>query len=100
MASFPRSEAEVLRLSSDLSAGLRAHPDIFPAPPVNLDEFDRQIAQYKMDHETAVIAPGKAQQGTAAKDRSLGTLVGSAKTILRYVENAARGEAGTLSLVG
>jgi hypothetical protein len=46
MARFPYREADVARLAQDLIAGLTAHTEDFPAPPVPPDELQTALSQY------------------------------------------------------
>jgi Fibronectin type III domain len=100
MATFPRTEAEEIQLAQDVSAGIRAHPDIFVNPPVSPDDMDKQIAQFKVDHDASVISGGKAKQGITAKNASLQTVVQSAKDNIKYAETITHDDAGKLQLIG
>ena len=100
MARFPYREADVARLAQDLIAGLTAHTEDFPAPPVPPDELQTALSQYGASREAAMVGSAAAAQGTAAKDDALQTLVDLMKADLRYAENTVRSDDGKLQLLG
>ena len=38
---FPKSESKIVSLIHDIIAGLEAHPDLFPNPPVSAEDLPR-----------------------------------------------------------
>ena len=97
---YPKREVEIVRLAQDLSRGLAANPDTFPAPPASANAIDQAIADYHTARETTVAAVAGALAGTAAKNAALETLSWLVRFDLRYAEAVARGDGGTLQLVG
>nr|VFJ64083.1 MAG: hypothetical protein BECKDK2373C_GA0170839_11147 [Candidatus Kentron sp. DK] len=43
---FPTNEEDILNLGEKLIAGLRAHPDLFPNPPVSPEELEASMDHY------------------------------------------------------
>ena len=100
MPKFPKSEIEKIRLAEDVAAGLRAHADVFPSPPISPDEMDKQIAAYKANHETVTTSRAVTKQGITAKDESLKMIEATTKTNIRYAENTAHNDSGKLQFLG
>ena len=46
MATFPKREPDVIRLAHDISGGLAANKDLFPAPPTPPDQGLKLIEAY------------------------------------------------------
>lgn len=99
MATFPRTEAEILALAELVIAGLAEHVDLFPAPTV-------PVAELRAAHDAFVAAKRAAQEAEAAaklryaeKAKALATFVDFLKKDLRYAENAA-GDDNQLSELG
>jgi len=97
---FPYREADVLRLANDIAAGLAAHTDIFPAPPVSPDDLQQVLAEHDGNREAAIEARAAAAQSTVAKDGSLAKIQDLSKAVIRYAENHTRGDDGKLQLLG
>jgi hypothetical protein len=97
---FPEREADILRLASDIAAGLAAHPDVFPAPPYSAEDLQKALAAHDVNREAHIRAEATAVQGTVAKRESQRTIEDMAKANLRYAENHTRGDDGKLQLLG
>jgi hypothetical protein len=74
MAKYPLRELEILRLAQDVSIGLVAHREDFPAPPAGADEIDRALAAYDEARESARKGAAEAATGAALKDQALAEL--------------------------
>jgi fibronectin type III domain protein len=89
---FPKSEAEIIRLARAISAGLRAHPDLFPSPPFSADEIDQQIDAFLNADETAVVARARAERAIAAMHRAFDRVIETARRQLGHDEHTPGGE--------
>nr|VFK24039.1 MAG: Fibronectin type III domain-containing protein [Candidatus Kentron sp. LFY] len=97
---FPRVEAKILDLGKEMSAGLAANTDVYPAPPMNVADFDAAIAAYEAGREKLVAAQAQAKLALEEKDRLLDALVTGMKSNIRYAENTANYDDGKLKLIG
>jgi len=97
---YPSREADILRLASDIAAGLAAHADDFPSSPVSPEDLEQALAEHDGNREAAIQAHAAAAQSTAAKDASLTKIQDLSKAVIRYGENHTRGDDGMLQLLG
>ena len=97
---FPYREADILRLATDIAAGLAAHTDVFPAPPFSPEDFQQALAEHDGRREAAIQARGSAVQRTEEKEQSLSRVQDMAKSVIRYAENRTHGDDGKLQLLG
>src|SRR5262245_46208133 len=100
MPSFPISEPEITRLAQDISRGLTANPELFPAPPATAAEIDQALGAYNVARDAAITASSAALQGTAAKDEALNALVGMMRADLKYAEANTRNGESKLQRLG
>nr|VFJ69295.1 MAG: hypothetical protein BECKFW1821C_GA0114237_101839 [Candidatus Kentron sp. FW] len=82
MATFPSEENKILALGREISAGLKAHKDIFPNPPGDPKKLD---AGEKACFEA--IEASAAEQATANKNATIRAYADDLKSELRYAEN-------------
>nr|VFJ89699.1 MAG: Fibronectin type III domain-containing protein [Candidatus Kentron sp. LFY] len=97
---FPTSEANVLTLGQEMSAGLGDHADVYPAPPVDVAALNAAIAEYEEARDAMVESQARAKQDHDRKDNRLSALVEKIKTNLRYAENTVGFDDGKLKLIG
>nr|VFJ87178.1 MAG: Fibronectin type III domain-containing protein [Candidatus Kentron sp. H]VFJ88820.1 MAG: Fibronectin type III domain-containing protein [Candidatus Kentron sp. H]VFJ95070.1 MAG: Fibronectin type III domain-containing protein [Candidatus Kentron sp. H] len=97
---FPKVEAKILDLGQEISAGLAANTDIYPAPPMSVTDLDDAIAAYEAARDEMVAAQAQAKLAVEKKDQVLKALVGGMKSILRYAENTVDYDDGKLNLIG
>nr|VFJ88002.1 MAG: Fibronectin type III domain-containing protein [Candidatus Kentron sp. H]VFJ89976.1 MAG: Fibronectin type III domain-containing protein [Candidatus Kentron sp. H]VFJ96353.1 MAG: Fibronectin type III domain-containing protein [Candidatus Kentron sp. H] len=97
---FPRAEAEILALGQKITAGFKAHSDIYPNPPLDIPDFDAAMEAYVVARDAAVGARGEAKRAIDAKDEALAAFVGNIKSALRYAENTVDYDDGELELIG
>nr|VFK13855.1 MAG: Fibronectin type III domain-containing protein [Candidatus Kentron sp. LFY] len=97
---FPSIEAKILDLGREVSAGLAANTDVYPAPPMSVADLDAAIAAYEAAKEALVAAQAQAKLALEEKDRVLDALVGGIKSELRYAENTVDYDDGKLKLIG
>jgi hypothetical protein len=87
MATFPKSESEVLALAQDIAGDLANHPNLFPAPPVAPDGLRKLIVDYTRSRDEWTVAQARAVEATAAKQARLSALTDAMQSNLRYAEN-------------
>jgi hypothetical protein len=67
MASFPRTEAEVLELAKTVIGGLEGARDMFPEPPVEPAKLEAAMQAFVQATVAAVQAAATAKQRTKEK---------------------------------
>nr|VFK16526.1 MAG: Fibronectin type III domain-containing protein [Candidatus Kentron sp. LFY] len=97
---FPSIEAKILDLGHEVSAGLAANTDVYPAPPMSVADLDAAIATYEAAKEALVAAQAQAKLAQEKKDQLLEALVSGIKSELRYAENTVDYDDGKLKLIG
>ena len=100
MASFPRTEAEILMLAQAMQTGLADHLVNFPAPPFSAAELHTALDNYVSAKNGALNAQAVATGATALKNAALETLVDEMKADLRYAEDKTHTDASQLQLLG
>ncbi|MEX0692731.1 MAG: fibronectin type III domain-containing protein [Gemmatimonadales bacterium] len=97
---FPHRELEVVQLANDMSRGLAANADVFPAPPTTAQAIDEALAAYNTAREASVAAQGRAKARTRAKKKALTDLAGMLRSGVKYAESVANKDTSKLRLVG
>jgi hypothetical protein len=100
MATFPRTEPEIIVLAEEMIAGLAANPTIYPAPPVDTVALTHVRDTYLAARNDAVAARAAAEEATELKDTICGHLIESMKSDLRYAENTVNFDDAKLKLIG
>nr|VFJ94662.1 MAG: Fibronectin type III domain-containing protein [Candidatus Kentron sp. H]VFJ94910.1 MAG: Fibronectin type III domain-containing protein [Candidatus Kentron sp. H]VFK01801.1 MAG: Fibronectin type III domain-containing protein [Candidatus Kentron sp. H] len=100
MATFPIEEGKIFILGEEMSAGLKAHPDLYPAPPVTPEDIDEALTAYAASRGAVIATRSAAEQATAAKQAALQTLANKVKMNLRYAEMAVGFEDAKLKAIG
>nr|VFJ68210.1 MAG: hypothetical protein BECKFM1743A_GA0114220_104675 [Candidatus Kentron sp. FM] len=59
MATFPKTEEEIIALANDVAGGLQTHSDIFPAPPVDALTLENSITAYASARDIGGKRPGR-----------------------------------------
>lgn len=100
MATFPRTEPEIVALAEAMEVGLTVNIAIYPAPPVlPLDLTGLKIAYIGAVND-AVAARAAAEAATTDKDDALDGLVDAMKSDIRYAENTVDYDDDKLKLIG
>jgi hypothetical protein len=100
MATFPRTEADLMELTDRMVSGLDEYRDIFPSPPVNASEIRAAFDEFvRVSHE-AQAAAFAAKEKYAEKDAVLHKLKSLVRANVRYAEGQARHDTGKLRLIG
>jgi hypothetical protein len=86
MAQFPKTDAELLALAQAVLRGFRAHPDVFPNPPVNLDAYDGKIGAYGDTSHELHTHQAQVTQLTAKREGLSDDISDATRTLLRYAE--------------
>lgn len=100
MATFPRTESEIVVLAEEMIAGLTANTAIYPAPPMDPAGLASVRDAYIGARNDAVAARAEAEQATELKDTICGQLIESMKNDLRYAENTVDFDDAKLKLIG
>ena len=100
MASFPRTEPEIMSLATTMGVGLAGNVDIYPAPPVAVVDLGNLSQAYATAKNAAVAAQAAAEQATADKEAALAALIDGMKSDLRYAENTVEYDNEKLLLIG
>jgi len=100
MARFPKREAEVAALASEMINGLTENTDDFPAPPLTVESLQASLDEYRRLHETAVVAKSAAAEAFDAKDKALESLSEDMRLVLHYAEHAVKQDEVKLQALG
>nr|VFJ67060.1 MAG: hypothetical protein BECKFM1743C_GA0114222_104444 [Candidatus Kentron sp. FM]VFJ68746.1 MAG: hypothetical protein BECKFM1743A_GA0114220_104823 [Candidatus Kentron sp. FM]VFK17130.1 MAG: hypothetical protein BECKFM1743B_GA0114221_104623 [Candidatus Kentron sp. FM] len=100
MANFPRAEFKIQSLAHEIVAGLQAHTDLYPSPPISTEDLDKALAAYTGALDAAIDLQAQAEHATATKDEALQTLVDDMKMVLRYAENVTHYDDASLKFLG
>jgi len=100
MARFPRREAEVAALASQMINGLTEQAENFPAPPISIEQLQASLDNYQRMLEGAVIAQTTAAEAFEVKDDALDNLKDEMQLVLRYAEHAAASDDVKLGALG
>ncbi len=100
MATFPRTEADIMALADRMIAGLIANSDIFAAPLTSPTELADLRAAFWEARDKARDAEVAAKEATRKKREALRRLVLAMKRELRDAENKTRRDDTKLSLIG
>jgi len=100
MATFPRSEPEIVALAQAVKTGLEENAEAYPTPPVDPVNLDVRIQTFLQTKDTATAAQASAQQAIAEKNDALQDLTDDLKSNLRYAENAVKYDDTQLKLLG
>jgi len=99
MAQFPKTDAEIISLAQSVLRGFRAHPKLFPNPPINLETFDSKLVGYgNTDHEWHAIQ-AQAVQLTAKRKSESEDIASDTRSLVRYAEIVVADDA-QLGLIG
>lgn len=100
MATFPRTEPEIVALAEAMEVGLADNPTIYPAPPIPPSALIALKVAYIASVNTAIAAKAAAEAATTDKDDALDTLVDAMKSDIRYAENTVDYDDDKLKLIG
>jgi hypothetical protein len=100
MATFPRTEADILELATSMASGLAEHAQLFPSPPVSASEIKAAYDSFQEAGFAATDAAVFAKQRYADKERALQNLKALVKANVRYAEVELRHNPDRLRLIG
>jgi hypothetical protein len=100
MATFPRTEPEIVALAEAMEAGLTANAVLYPAPPVAVLDLTALKTAYVSAANDAIAARAAAEAATTSKDDALETLTDAMKSDIRYAENTVDFDDDKLKLIG
>ena len=99
MAQFPKSEAEIIAFAQVMLRGLRAHPDIFPVDPADLQKFADKLDDHdRIDQQWHAAQAQVSQLGNERKSNTddISSLL---HNFIRFAENVVTDDA-QLSIIG
>jgi hypothetical protein len=97
---FPTKENDLEVLARNLTAGLTAHAEVFPEPPVTPTALAPVLVQLDQVRQTLATAEGAYKAALAAKNELLVTLAAEIKKDLRYAENLTNYDPSKLAMIG
>ena len=100
MATFPRTESEVLVLAEAMHAGFMANAAVFPAPPVPMMAHGVLKTGFITAQTDLIAAQAAAEEATAIKNDAFDQLVEAMKSNIRYAENKVNFDDDKLKLIG
>ncbi len=100
MAKFPRREAEVAVLASEIISGLTENADDYPSPPLGSAELQASLDAYRASHDAAVSAQAAAAEAFDVKDEALEQLSDQMRLVLHYAENTVKDDEVKLRALG
>jgi hypothetical protein len=100
MVQFPKSEADIVKLAQAVISGLQLHSERFPNPPYTPEALAALVRVFLDQQHAATNAAALAKQATIRKEASLDELINPLKGVLRYAENAVKGDNAALEMLG
>ena len=100
MAKFPRAETDVLGLAQEIADGLAANTEIYPAPPVCIEDLKAAIADCAAARDAVQRAKSMLEQAVDAKNTVFAVLEDRMKKEIRYAENTVDYDNAQLTLIG
>lgn len=96
MPNFPKTEAEVVSLAQSIINGITDNPD-FPSPPIAPAALQASLNTFIGSRDAQTAAYAAAEQSTDVKQGDYEALITEMKMMLRYAEDAVRGDDSKLS---
>jgi len=100
MPQFPQTESEIVTLGQKISAGIGAHIDIYPEPPVLKANLDTLITAVTTAQNQLVAAKAAAEAAVTSKMAALEAMADAMKKDIRYAENTVGNDNDKLMLLG
>ncbi|MBI4501088.1 MAG: fibronectin type III domain-containing protein [Gemmatimonadetes bacterium] len=100
MATFPKREPEIIRLAHDISTGLAANPELFPAPPAAPDQGLVLIDAYYQARDASIAKAAESRDANGAKDKAVQAIVDWSKSEINYAVSLFRKNGPKLRLIG
>ncbi len=100
MATFPRTEADLIELVKRMASGLDEHRASFPNPPVSSSEIQAAYDEFLGVSRDAHAAAAAAKKRFAEKEALLQKLKDMMRANVRYAEGQTRRDPEMLTLIG
>jgi hypothetical protein len=97
---FPKTKNEILALAQTVNNGLKANTTIFTRPSTETSVMDTDLAAHMAKRDEITAAEALVRQLYEDDAEILERIEDGTKSNLKYVESIAKGDAGTLALVG
>jgi len=99
MAQFPKIESEIIALAQAVLRGLKARPDVFPTPPIDLEQFEGKLNDHSTLEQQWNTLQTQSVLMTAQKKTSTEAIAADLHNYLRYAEIVVQDEA-QLGIIG
>ncbi len=99
MAQFPKIESEIIVLAQTVLRGFKSRPDLFPNPPIDLEQFEGKINGHSALEQQWNTVQAQSVQLTAQKKASTEDIATDLHNFLRYAEIVVQDEA-QLGIIG
>lgn len=100
MAQFPFTHADIMALAGSILAGLTDNPAVYPAPRVDLADFQAKIDSCTQARAELMNAIAVKEMATAQHQKELASLKDMMRKQLRYAENTTSFDDDKLKLLG
>ncbi len=100
MRRFPLKEDAILDLAFDIINGFKKYPDLYPHPPVSVEELQKDADEFVKRREESLEAHAAANKANDMKDDALKPLKEKMKTELSYAEHAVNFNNADLKKIG
>ena len=100
MAHFPFTHADIMALARAIQAGLIKNPAVYPAPPVDLADFQAAIDAYNDANAKFVKVNALKEMATKERQRAFAVIKDKMRKQLRYAENTVGYDDNRLNLLG
>nr|VFK11524.1 MAG: hypothetical protein BECKLPF1236A_GA0070988_1005617 [Candidatus Kentron sp. LPFa]VFK27693.1 MAG: hypothetical protein BECKLPF1236C_GA0070990_1005017 [Candidatus Kentron sp. LPFa] len=90
MSQFPRDETGILGLAQEIADGLAANTEIYPAPPVSVEEIEAAPRIATRPVIAVQAAKSTLEQAVDAKQAVFDTLEDKMKKDIWYAENTGQ----------
>ncbi len=97
---FPKQEDKVIGLAQAIILGIINNPDLFPSPPVSMEDLQKMLTTCVTAKDVSEEAHAVAKKKKAEKDKTFVTIRTAMKAILRYAEDAVDYDDPDLQKIG
>ena len=100
MATFPKSEGNVVILANEMASGFTASEQVYPEPPIEPIDLNLLNNTLKNAQDALVAAEAAAEQATQTKNTAMNNLVEAMKKDIKYAETTVGNDDAKLKLIG
>ena len=96
---FPHRDADLIVLVQKIIVGMTENPD-YPSPPLSTSDLRNMLDEFLAASDAQSAAQSTEQQATETKQDKRHVMIGGAKSMLDYAENAVQGNDAKLTALG